>query len=1144
MAENSYQPAVTAAKKALKQIRGEIAALNEALTKATRLLTDFANKKTPSTVEDSLRKQVEGLQKVITKQKELDEVKKKELIELQRIATFVNKMQIEDEQRSAKKIALGKKEEKARKAQVDKDIKLTNKLIAEKKKEERAAQRVATKNAHLNRSYVKLSTRLKAARDRLQDLISTEKSAIKNQDAHNKKIRQAQKEYNALAKKANQAKKAVSNFKNTGLGGLVRSVGNLVSAFGVLGGAALFASMIKNVFTLTKTLDSLRFSMKAVITDEMELGQTERFLKQIAQDYGAELITVTNRYIKFRAASDQAGLSARETQKIFGTMTKAAGVLGLKTDELQGIFLALEQMVSKGKITTEELRRQLGERLPGAMDIMANSLGVTTAELDKMLKKGEVITKDVLPGFAKQVEIAFGLNSFNKVSTLQAAVTRLRNKWILIVEEFGKTNSVSQRLMRGFDFLADNLEKVLLITIKLIKAFVVYKLTVVLLTSIVRGYTIVIETLAAVKLALARSTNIATAAMKAFNIATKTSPAGVIIAILGAVAAAFILFKDNVSDAQKELEEFNDEVERLDRFGSKVEKSMDNIANGTLRAAAATGQLFKIEDALVEVLDKELAFIEDSRTRLLRKKEIIKQVTNQRGLDAKAAAKFAEHEFTSFSKNSKKRIAEAVIGANELNQIIDDSNNFQKGKDKEKEEFDKKAAAKRRKTAFDLEKFRILQNINANDEIAKNEGNAEQVRLDAISASMRERERLAREELLLVTRDPTKNENERKLAVEKFDQALTDITKNGNKERDKIIDAGAQSAIDAWEQAQEELSDADALDAMKADLTKAMNELADELGVSASELFAEFNKLYDWDYKNFIKFAKKKTKDSDDEGEKQKETLIENLERAGEFASELGNLGSTLFDASIQRYDDEIQKNNDFYAELLDNQLLSEEQRSAIEAERDNKNAKLEKQKRKEERKQAILNKAAALVEVAINTAIAVTKVTAQTGVLAFLTSIPAVLALGAIQAATILATPIPKFAGGKGEYDRYEGWGVWGEKRREAKISADGKVEISPKKIGDHLTYVKKDDVIHPNANKLIHQMSMAQVDMKPYNYTHPENMSSYLMMGDLFVDRMDTQTNKMVDAINKKKMSFKLNQTISLEDDIAFILSKNDTL
>ena len=49
------------------------------------------------------------------------------------------------------------------------------------------------------------------------------------------------------------------------------------------------------------------------------------------------------------------------------------------------------------------------------MDIMATSLGVTTAELDKMLRAGTVITKDVLPAFARQVEISFGLDKVDKV---------------------------------------------------------------------------------------------------------------------------------------------------------------------------------------------------------------------------------------------------------------------------------------------------------------------------------------------------------------------------------------------------------------------------------------------------------------------------------------------------------------------------------------------------------------------------------------------------------------------------------------------------------------------------------------------------------------------------------------------------------
>ncbi len=226
----------------------------------------------------------------------------------------------------------------------------------------------------------------------------------------------------------NTTKKTKSAFS-----GLIGSAKQLFLALGAFTGIQLFARAITSAFKFTKTLDSLAFSMQAVITDSEELAKTTDFLKQITEDYGAEIVTTTNRYIKFRAATKNAGLSAKETQKIFGTLTKASGVLGLKTDELQGIFLALEQMVSKGKVTTEELRRQLGERLPGAMDIMANALEVTTAELDEMLKKGEVITAEVLPAFAEQVEIAFGLQSIDKVTTLQAATSRLSNAWVNLV---------------------------------------------------------------------------------------------------------------------------------------------------------------------------------------------------------------------------------------------------------------------------------------------------------------------------------------------------------------------------------------------------------------------------------------------------------------------------------------------------------------------------------------------------------------------------------------------------------------------------------------------------------------------------------------------------------------------------------------
>ena len=41
--------------------------------------------------------------------------------------------------------------------------------------------------------------------------------------------------------------------------------------------------------------------------------------------------------------------------------------MGLSADQTSGVLLALQQMISKGTVQAEELRGQLGERLPGAL---------------------------------------------------------------------------------------------------------------------------------------------------------------------------------------------------------------------------------------------------------------------------------------------------------------------------------------------------------------------------------------------------------------------------------------------------------------------------------------------------------------------------------------------------------------------------------------------------------------------------------------------------------------------------------------------------------------------------------------------------------------------------------------------------------
>ena len=64
--------------------------------------------------------------------------------------------------------------------------------------------------------------------------------------------------------------------------------------------------------------------------------------------------------------------------------------------DVDSALTATAQVFSKGKVSAEELRQQIGERLPGAFTIFAKSIGLTPQELDKALEDGKVSLSDFL----------------------------------------------------------------------------------------------------------------------------------------------------------------------------------------------------------------------------------------------------------------------------------------------------------------------------------------------------------------------------------------------------------------------------------------------------------------------------------------------------------------------------------------------------------------------------------------------------------------------------------------------------------------------------------------------------------------------------------------------------------------------------
>jgi tape measure domain-containing protein len=316
------------------------------------------------------------------------------------------------------------------------------------------ADRHARANSQLAGAYRNLSAQVAIASERYQNIIVRGRTAEQTQKEYNRELRQAQNEFRTLQNRILQADKAVDKWNRTN----ERSIGlgrDLLGAFGIVGGVTAFALIARDVFEQTKEIQSLNKALELVTETQENFYNQQVFLQRISEAYGVELNGLTKQFTQFYVSAKDK-LAGTEIQGIFESITKAGASMGLSVESQQRAFLALNQMMSKGTIQAEELRGQLGEALPGAFGIMAKAVGVTEKELAKMMKAGELLAADVLPKFAKQLEITYGIENVDRIDNIVSAQNRLTNAWRNFIASLDKDgNKFSAFLTKTLNLFAD-----------------------------------------------------------------------------------------------------------------------------------------------------------------------------------------------------------------------------------------------------------------------------------------------------------------------------------------------------------------------------------------------------------------------------------------------------------------------------------------------------------------------------------------------------------------------------------------------------------------------------------------------------------------------------------------------------------------
>jgi tape measure domain-containing protein len=141
-------------------------------------------------------------------------------------------------------------------------------------------------------------------------------------------------------------------------------------------------------------LAKLRIALVGVTTSQEEYQLSLAFIKKTTEDFAVPQDVVTRQFTKLQASVQGAGGNIEDTKVAFNGIVAAVRATGGSLADVDAALTATAQVFSKGKVSAEELRQQIGERLPGAFTLFAESIGKTPQELDKALEDGKVSLQD------------------------------------------------------------------------------------------------------------------------------------------------------------------------------------------------------------------------------------------------------------------------------------------------------------------------------------------------------------------------------------------------------------------------------------------------------------------------------------------------------------------------------------------------------------------------------------------------------------------------------------------------------------------------------------------------------------------------------------------------------------------------------
>ena len=210
------------------------------------------------------------------------------------------------------------------------------------------------------------------------------------------------------------------------------------AAIGAAGGATvgIARQALASTASYSAELQKQRIALSQVVGSQAEYNNSLKFISKTSRELAIPQDIVLKNFTRLSASVIGAGGNVKDAEKAFKGIS--VGILGTggNLQALDAALLATAQVFSKGKVSAEELRGQIGERLPGAFTLFAKSIDKTPQQLDKALQDGEVTLLD-FQKFVEALTVRYNKSAEEIFKSPAAAGVRLEAELSLLKEKVG-----------------------------------------------------------------------------------------------------------------------------------------------------------------------------------------------------------------------------------------------------------------------------------------------------------------------------------------------------------------------------------------------------------------------------------------------------------------------------------------------------------------------------------------------------------------------------------------------------------------------------------------------------------------------------------------------------------------------------------